>query len=308
MRLRRSAGLVILAGLLAVAGVAVWRSFEARPAGTADGIAAGLRCPACDGETVAQSQSPVAAAMRATIAQQLAAGRSPDQIRAWFADRYGRDVLAEPGLDGTGLVLWLVPGLVLLVASGLALGARRRRAPRRARAPAARTGTAMGTPKRLGRAWNLSAACLAGTVLAVAIGGHYFAARAAATVASSPPVSASPSDPTQASLDVAERLEQQGQYAAAADIYRQVNAEHADDDVALRLAFVLVRAGEPRQAVPVAQGVLKHRADDPDALLVLGLAQRAAHLADADATLRRYLAVAPQAPAAAEVRRLLGQP
>lgn len=308
MRLRRLAGLVVLAGLLAVAGVAVWRSVGARPPGTADRIAAGLRCPACDGETVAQSQSPVAAAMRATIAQQLAAGRSPEQIRAWFVDRYGRGILAEPALDGTGLVLWLVPGLVLLVASGLALGTRRRHATQRARAPAARTGAATGSQQRRARIWTVSAACLTATVLAVAAGGHYLTARVAATVAPPSPEPVAPSDPAQASLLAAESLEQQGQYAAAADMYRQVNAEHADDNVALRLAFVLVRAGEPDQAVPVAQGVLKHRADDPDALLVLGLAQRAAHLADADATLRRYLTVAPQAPAAAEVRRLLGQP
>jgi hypothetical protein len=42
------------------------------------------------------------------------------------------------------------------------------------------------------------------------------------------------------------------------------------------------------------------------ALLVLGLAQRDAHDPAATSTLRTFLAVAPNHPAAPQVRRLLG--
>jgi hypothetical protein len=42
-------------------------------------------------------------------------------------------------------------------------------------------------------------------------------------------------------------------------------------------------------------------------LLVLGLAQRSMNLPSADATLRRFLRVAPHHPAAPQVRRLLAE-
>jgi hypothetical protein len=45
--------------------------------------------------------------------------------------------------------------------------------------------------------------------------------------------------------------------------------------------------------------------DSPDALLVLGLAQRQSDRAQAEVTLRRFLTAAPEHPAAPEIRRLL---
>ena len=51
----------VTAAALTVAGLAIWRTAAPRPE-TADTIAAQLRCPACQGESVARSSSPVAAA------------------------------------------------------------------------------------------------------------------------------------------------------------------------------------------------------------------------------------------------------
>jgi cytochrome c-type biogenesis protein CcmH/NrfF len=129
MRLRdHPLALLAVALLFVGAGTGVWRSAAPRTE-TAGTIAAGLLCPACQGESVAQSQSPMAAAMRDTIAQQLAAGRSPDQVRQWFVDHYGAQILADPPHGGLGVLLWLIPAVALLILAVLFARVLRRRAP-----------------------------------------------------------------------------------------------------------------------------------------------------------------------------------
>lgn len=126
--------------LAALAAVGLWLA-SASGAPSADArvqsIGQGLRCPACAGESVAQSRSDMAQQMRGVIAQQVAAGRSDAQVRSWFAERYGDGILTDPPWHGPGLALQLAP--LLVVAGGvLVLLAVRRPAWR---APLARSGT-----------------------------------------------------------------------------------------------------------------------------------------------------------------------
>lgn len=126
----------------AVAAVGVWLASDVGPpseASRVQTISEGLRCPACAGESVAMSQSDMATQMRDVISQQVSAGRSDAEVRAWFAQRYGDGVLTDPPWHGPGLVLQLAP--VLVLAGGvLVLVAVRRPAWR---APLARAGTAV---------------------------------------------------------------------------------------------------------------------------------------------------------------------
>jgi uncharacterized protein HemY len=116
-------------------------------------------------------------------------------------------------------------------------------------------------------------------------------------------------DPVPAQLALAASMEQQGRYGAAAAVYRTALGHRpTDDDLKLRLAFTLLRAGSAGEAEQLANQVLAGHADAPDAVLVLGLAQRESGARAASATLRRFLALAPQHPAAAEIRRLLDAP
>lgn len=88
----------------------------------------GLRCIQCQGQSIADSDAPMAATMRAEVRQQIVAGEKPEAIREWMIERYGEWVSFEPEMKGTGLLLWLTPLLVLAIALLLARGLFRRRA------------------------------------------------------------------------------------------------------------------------------------------------------------------------------------
>ena len=285
MTARRLATATLLVLLLAGAGVAIWRSAAPEPA-TAQSIAAQLLCPACQGESVAQSQSPMAAAMRDTIGQQLAAGRSPQQIRQYFVDRYGTGILADPPHGGLGVVLWALPIGVLAVVVLLAWRARRRHPPAAAPAQA-----------HSPRLWDALAAAVVLIVAVVAVASPH---QHASTSAAAAP------QPTTDLVSLGQSLESQGRYAEAAEVYRDAVAQDPDDAVRLRLAFALLRSDQAAQAATVAGQVAARSPHDAQALLLLGLAQRAEGSAEAAATLRRFLRVAPKDPAAGEVQRLLG--
>jgi cytochrome c-type biogenesis protein CcmH/NrfF len=87
----------------------------------------GLRCIQCQGQSIADSDAPMAATMRAEVRQQIAQGESADSVRQWMIGRYGEWVSFEPDVAGVGLLLWLAPLLLLAIAFFLARGLFRRR-------------------------------------------------------------------------------------------------------------------------------------------------------------------------------------
>jgi cytochrome c-type biogenesis protein CcmH len=82
-------------------------------------IATQLRCVVCQNLSVADSPSEMARQMRDLIRERLAAGDRPEQVMAYFVQRYGEWVLLAPPARGLNLLLWLAP--FGAVAGGLAL-------------------------------------------------------------------------------------------------------------------------------------------------------------------------------------------
>lgn len=92
-------------------------------------LAEEMKCLQCVGESVANSQAPIAIQMRAEIGRQMSDGKTDDEIETYFVDRYGARVLLNPSGSGLVGVVWIVPVIVLaagLVGLGLTFGARRR--------------------------------------------------------------------------------------------------------------------------------------------------------------------------------------
>lgn len=87
-----------------------------------DELASTLRCPVCQGLSVADSPSESAQAMRAQVEQLLAEGYSPDQIVEYFERSYGEFVRLVPKARGFNLLVFLLPALGL--AAGAALVVR----------------------------------------------------------------------------------------------------------------------------------------------------------------------------------------
>jgi cytochrome c-type biogenesis protein CcmH len=78
-----------------------------------------LRCPVCQGESVADSPAGIAKSMRAEVRQKLGAGESPAQIKASFVAAYGNWILLAPPASGLGSFAWLAPPLLFLGSIGL---------------------------------------------------------------------------------------------------------------------------------------------------------------------------------------------
>jgi cytochrome c-type biogenesis protein CcmH len=100
------------------------------PSQRAGAIDAVVRCPSCEGLSVADSSSATAVAIRSAVLARVRAGQSDVQIEAFLVSRYGQGILLRPPTSGLAGVVWLLP-LVAAVAgiTGLAVVFWRRRAP-----------------------------------------------------------------------------------------------------------------------------------------------------------------------------------
>lgn len=84
----------------------------------ADAIAGQLRCPDCQGLSVADSPTASAAEIRRQIASLLASGEDADGVRAHFVDRYGEWILLAPSAPA-----WWIAPFAVVAAGTLGLGA-----------------------------------------------------------------------------------------------------------------------------------------------------------------------------------------
>lgn len=92
-------------------------------------ISALLRCPVCQGETIDDSNAPVARDLRLVVRERLVAGDSDEAVIDFVVDRFGEFVLFEPRARGANLILWIAgPAMLALALLGAGLYLRRRSA------------------------------------------------------------------------------------------------------------------------------------------------------------------------------------
>jgi cytochrome c-type biogenesis protein CcmH len=82
-----------------------------------DALASELRCPDCQGLSVADSPTAAAAEIHRQIEELVASGASDDDVRAHFVARYGEWIRLSPSAP----LVWLLPFLVVGGAAGALL-------------------------------------------------------------------------------------------------------------------------------------------------------------------------------------------
>lgn len=91
-------------------------------------ISAEIRCVVCQNESIESSNAGIAHDLRVLIRERLQAGDSDAEVKDFLVERYGDYVLLRPPFASYTLLLWLGPGLVLLVGGlGAAVYLRRQR-------------------------------------------------------------------------------------------------------------------------------------------------------------------------------------
>ena len=76
-------------------------------------VAKELWCPLCNGVRLDACELKACEQMRDLIAEQLAEGQNKEQIKNYFVEQYGPQVLGEPPLEGFNWLAWILPFLVL---------------------------------------------------------------------------------------------------------------------------------------------------------------------------------------------------
>jgi len=131
---RRSIALWLLLGGLVIAALvwAAWPSGSQTASERAHELATEIRCPDCEGLSVADSSSSSASAIRHDLRTRVNEGQSDEVIRQAYVDRFGESILLDPQGGGLGIIVWGVPVAALVLgAGGLVIAMRRwRREPR----------------------------------------------------------------------------------------------------------------------------------------------------------------------------------
>ena len=266
-------------------------------------IEAQLRCPTCQGLSIADSPATSATQMRALVGEQLADGASDDEVRAFFVARYGRWILLDPPLSGPDVALWLAP--IVVVSAGVTLVVLRARRRGRVR-PSRRWAVAP-----VASASRLSTLVVAGGMalaLAVPIAAAVGPRMAGSQISggSSPQnapsiedleafVRAHPQD-VGALVALGDALLAANRAGDAATRYQAaLEVDPNNVPALLGVGTILLAAGRPEAAGPAFDRVLEIVPDQPDALLdraVARLRLAGSPTADVRRDVERFLAVA----------------
>jgi cytochrome c-type biogenesis protein CcmH len=74
-----------------------------------------LRCPKCQNQNLADSNSQIAVDLRNEVYTMLAQGKADMEITSYMVERYGEFVLYRPKVNELTYVLWFGPAVILLI-------------------------------------------------------------------------------------------------------------------------------------------------------------------------------------------------
>lgn len=129
--MRRRLFLAAIAGVLCLAAASdpAERLADPRQEARARTLFRDVRCLVCQNESIDDSNAELAGDLRRIVREQIAAGRSDADIKAFLTERYGEFVLLTPAFSAGNLALWIGPFLVLGFGAALLFGLWRNRTP-----------------------------------------------------------------------------------------------------------------------------------------------------------------------------------
>lgn len=74
-----------------------------------------LRCPKCQNQNLADSNSSIAVDLRKEVYELLQQGKADSEIVNFMVDRYGEFVLYRPRVSSLTYVLWFGPAVLILL-------------------------------------------------------------------------------------------------------------------------------------------------------------------------------------------------
>jgi len=78
-----------------------------------------LRCPVCQGMSVADSPAEMAVNMKGQVRELLERGYTEEQILRYFELSYGQFVLLKPKFEGVNSMVWLLPVIALVIGAAI---------------------------------------------------------------------------------------------------------------------------------------------------------------------------------------------
>jgi cytochrome c-type biogenesis protein CcmH len=78
-----------------------------------------LRCLQCQGQSIADSDAPIAGSMRSLVRERIARGDQPEAIRGWLIERYGDYVSYAPRVTALTWPLFALPFALVALAAFL---------------------------------------------------------------------------------------------------------------------------------------------------------------------------------------------
>ena len=74
-----------------------------------------IRCLTCQGQSVVDSDAPMASDMRHQIRTRIADGETPEGIRDWLVERYGDYISYDPKVTSSTWPLFAIPAILVLL-------------------------------------------------------------------------------------------------------------------------------------------------------------------------------------------------
>ena len=87
-----------------------------------------LRCPKCQNQNLADSNSPISQDLRAEVQRLLELGMTDGEIQQHLMARYSEFILSRPQINKSTYLLWIAPIVILLIGIVIIFGLSRRSA------------------------------------------------------------------------------------------------------------------------------------------------------------------------------------